>query len=63
MVIIDTIDVSDVTAVGVTGFEPALSCTQGRRADQLPYTPKWISGRAWPFTTAALRPLRSWSGR
>ena len=29
-------------AIGVTGFEPATSCSQSRRATKLRYTPKHI---------------------
>jgi hypothetical protein len=30
---------SYVTSVGVAGFEPAISCSQGRRPTKLTYTP------------------------
>ena len=29
-------------AIGVTGFEPATSCSQSRRATKLRYTPKLV---------------------
>ena len=36
-----------VIPVGVTGFEPATSCSQSRRATKLRYTPVHDGGRWW----------------